>query len=90
MAMRYGAITSRRGTRREIGRMSAAGDQGEAQRAWQEVEKRDKTGVATRGANRGARRGRERDFHNIAAWMLACAGHSKGMAAGDLELNEVS
>ena len=64
MAMRYGAITSRRGTRREIGRMSAAGDQGEAQRAWQEVEKRDKAGVATRGANRGARRGRERDFHN--------------------------
>ena len=65
MAMRYGAITSRRGTRREIGRMSAAGDQGEAQRAWQEVEKRDKAGVATRDANRGARRGRERDFHNI-------------------------
>jgi len=65
MTMRYGAITSRRGTRREIGRMSAAGDQGEAQKAWQEVEKRDRTSVAMRGANRGARRGRERDFHNI-------------------------
>jgi len=28
MTMRCGTITSRRGTRREIGRMSAAGDQG--------------------------------------------------------------
>ena len=62
--MQYGAMTSRRGTRREIGRMSVAGDQGEAQKAWQEVEKQDKTGVATRGVSRGARRGRERDFHN--------------------------
>jgi len=40
MAMRYGAITSRRGTRRKIGGMSAAGDQGGAQEAWQEVGKR--------------------------------------------------
>jgi len=71
--MRYGAIASRRGTRREIGGMSAAGDQGEARKAWQEVEKRDKTVVATRGANRGARRGRERDFHNITPPITATA-----------------
>jgi len=63
--MRYGAIMRRCGTRCKVGRMSAAGDQGEAWEAWQEVEKRDKTSVAARGANRGARRGRERDFHNI-------------------------
>jgi len=50
--------------------MSAAGDQGEAQKAWQEVEKRDKTGVVTRGANQGARRGRKRDFHNKGARCL--------------------
>ena len=55
MAMRYGAITSRRGTRREIGRVSAAGDQGEARKAWQEVEKRDKASVATMGGEKGAR-----------------------------------
>jgi len=41
MAMRYGAITSRCGTQREIGGMSVAGDQGEAREAWQEVGKRD-------------------------------------------------
>jgi len=55
--MRYGAIMSRRGTWREIGRMSAAGDQGEARKAWQEVEKRDKASVATMGCeSRGERR----------------------------------
>jgi len=39
--MRYGAKTSRCGTRREIGEMLAAGDQGEAHKAWREVGKRD-------------------------------------------------
>ena len=63
--MRYGAIMSRCGTRREIGRMSAAGDQGEAQNVWQEVEKQDKTSVAARGANRRARRGHKRDVTNV-------------------------
>ena len=58
MAMRYGAITSRRGTRREIGRMSAAGDQGEARKAWQEVEKQDKASVATMGGRVEGREGR--------------------------------
>ena len=59
MAMRYGAITSRRGARREIGRMSAAGDQGEARKAWREVEKRDKVSVATMGCeSRGEGRAR--------------------------------
>jgi len=57
MTMRYGAITSLRGTRREIGRMSAAGDQGEAREAWQEVEKRDKASVATMGGRVEGREG---------------------------------
>ena len=57
--MRYGAITSRRGTRREIGRTSVAGDQGETQEAWQEVEKHDKAGVVTMGGeSRGEKRTR--------------------------------
>jgi len=44
--------------------MSAAGDQGDARKAWQEVEKQDRRGWQGRGANRGARRGWECDFHN--------------------------
>jgi len=55
--IRYGAITSRRGTRREIGRMSVAGDQGEAQKAWQEVEKQDKVSVATMGCESRGEKG---------------------------------
>ena len=57
MAMRYGTITSRRGTRREIGRMSAAGDQGEAREAWQEVEKRDKASAAMMGGESRGEKG---------------------------------
>ena len=52
--------------------MSAADDQGEARKAWQEVEKQDKASVVTRGGNRGARRGRERDFHNSPAADDSC------------------
>ena len=75
--IQYGVITSRPGTRREIGGMSAAGDQGEALKAWREVEKRDKASVATMGgASRGARRARERDFHNslslVRAHIILC------------------
>jgi len=57
--MRYGAMASQRGTRREIGGMSAAGDQGEAQAAWGEGGKRDKRvwqqqGVRVEGREEGA------------------------------------
>jgi len=55
--MRYGAMTSRRGTRCEIGGMSAAGDQGEARKAWQEVEKQDKASVATMGGESRGEKG---------------------------------
>ena len=55
--MRYGAMMSRRGTRHEIGKMSAAGDQGEAREAWQEVEKQDKASVAMMGGESRGEKG---------------------------------
>jgi len=70
--MRYGTITSRRGTRREIGRMSVAGDQGEARKAWQEVEKQDKASVATMGGGRVAKQihARSRVFSRDGPWVF--------------------
>ena len=62
--MRYGAIASRRGTQREIGEMSAAGDQGKLRQHGEKLESEISGCGNDRGASRGARRGRKRDFHN--------------------------
>ena len=62
--MRYGAIASRHGTRREIGEMSAAGDQGKLRQHGEKLGSEISGCGNDRGASRGARRGRERDFHN--------------------------
>jgi len=85
--MRYGAIASRRGTRREIGEMSAAGDQGELRQHGEKLGSEISRCGNDRGASRGARRGRERDFHNTTGGaaggvVVAGAGHGKSGRGG--------
>jgi len=62
--MRYDAMVSRCGTRREIGGMSAAGDQEKLRQHGEKLGSEISGCGNDRGASRGARRGRERDFHN--------------------------
>ena len=58
------AIMSRCGTRGEIGGMSAADDQEEAQRRGEKSRSEISGCGNDRGASRGVTRGHERDFHN--------------------------